>query len=125
MTAELPFLIHPKVGHNCRIAAFFLLTAKAAPSKTWAVFYFFSAFSFSQEIVRHVHREEHVVQLIQQHAGEVLGCPFYIEMDVNETLIQFYYRPPERDMFVARACCERTLNFMSTGRTYTEPNAVF
>ncbi|KAH3709604.1 hypothetical protein DPMN_069068 [Dreissena polymorpha] len=45
------------VGHTGRIAAFFLLTAKNAPSKTWAVFYFFSAFSFSQAILRPVHRE--------------------------------------------------------------------
>ncbi|KAH3777298.1 hypothetical protein DPMN_178738 [Dreissena polymorpha] len=73
----------PYVSHNGRIAAFFLLTAKAAPSKTLAVFYFFSAFSFSQAIVRPVHREEHVVQPIQHHAGEVLGRPFYIEMKVK------------------------------------------
>ncbi|KAH3695015.1 hypothetical protein DPMN_082462 [Dreissena polymorpha] len=76
-------LILPYVGPNGRIAAFFLLRAKDAPSKTWAVFYFFSAFSFSQAIVRPVHREEPAVQPIQQHAGEVLGCPFYVEMKVK------------------------------------------
>ncbi|KAH3710637.1 hypothetical protein DPMN_070126 [Dreissena polymorpha] len=86
MAADLPFLILPKVGHNCRIVAFFLRIAKAAPGKTWAVFYILSAFSFSQEIVRHVHREKPVVQ---QYAREVLGRPFYIEMDVKGTLIQF------------------------------------
>ncbi|KAH3739714.1 hypothetical protein DPMN_046401 [Dreissena polymorpha] len=83
MTADLLFLILPYVGHNGRIAAFFSLRAKVAPSKTCAVFYFFSAFSFSQAIVRPVNREEPVVQLIQQHAGEVLGCPFYIEIEVK------------------------------------------
>ncbi|KAH3826676.1 hypothetical protein DPMN_128586 [Dreissena polymorpha] len=60
-----------------------MLTAKAAPSKTWAVFSFFSAFSFSQAIVRPVHRKEPVVKPLQQHAGQVLGYPFYIEMKVK------------------------------------------